>query len=242
MRRRGALGAVVIPWVWGDAAHPLPAGTTINYGNLFQLHQQARAAGDVAEADRSAADINRITSVGPITGGGVPYTDLVPTGPGTVYSGQDLLDIQHADLVYQGIRAGGFITLGDLQTKGFILKYVPLAVILQGIQQWPTSQANKDAAIAWLTGQPAATPGGTIPTPPKPPKPGTPGPTTPAPGDPGGPPTGGPGSPTLPTPPKAPKPGTGQPSPVTPVLAGLSLNAWGAIVGGVVLLVVLSGD
>lgn len=58
--------------VWGSDSKPVPDGYTINYGNLSQLYQQARAAGDVTLANSIAAQINAVTRAGPVEGGFVP--------------------------------------------------------------------------------------------------------------------------------------------------------------------------
>lgn len=84
---------------WGQAGKEVPPGSTINYGNLNQLYQQAQAAGNIAEANRLADQINAITDAGPVAGGFVPVTgvdsqgEAVTPGAGIVHTSTGIVDV-----------------------------------------------------------------------------------------------------------------------------------------------------
>jgi hypothetical protein len=134
------------PWdlhpVWGTDTTPVPAGTTVNYGNLIQRWQQAVAAGDTATATTLAAQINAITDAGPLAGAA-----LETAAPGTVSSP----DAIRAESVRQGIATGsGYITVAELQGDyAFLVQYLTRDELERGLMQSPFAE-DRQAALTYL--------------------------------------------------------------------------------------------
>jgi hypothetical protein len=97
--RSGISTVTVIENPWGSAGKEVPAGYTINYGDLFQQYQIAVSQENWAQADQIAKFINAITDAGPVKGGYVPVTGTTPEGeaitpgPGIVYGPTGIVSV-----------------------------------------------------------------------------------------------------------------------------------------------------